>query len=183
MTSDRSIEIFIEILQPEINVVLMGHQYDVYPMSRLLKELDWRVSICGDVLKINPQIRSYADQIVATSEFSKLIVDKHTAVILMSHDYKTDKNNLSRVLSTPAQFIGMLGPKVRSEKILKELAEEETEIIKNHLDRIHAPVGLDIGAVTPEEIALSLAAGVKAAFANRDGGFLKFRESPIHPRN
>ncbi len=107
-TADKLIEIFIEILPPEINVILMGHQYDVYPMSRLLKELDWRVSICGDVLKINPQIRSYSDEIVASSEFAKLTIDEYTAVILMAHDYKTDKNNLSRALSTPASFIGII---------------------------------------------------------------------------
>lgn len=177
------IEIFIEILPPEIHVILMGHQYDVYPVSRLLKELDWRVSVCGDVLKINPQIRFYADAIVAPSEFANLIIDEHTAVILMAHDYKTDKNNLTRALSTPASFIGMLGPKVRSEKIWKELAEEGNELRGIDMERIYAPVGLDIGAINPEEIALSLAGGIKAAFSKRNGGFLKFRTTPIHPRN
>ncbi|SKB27315.1 XdhC family protein [Daejeonella lutea] len=182
-SADRSsIEIFIEILPPEISVVLMGHQYDVYPMSRLLKELDWRVSVCGDVLKINPQIRNYANTIIPASEFSSLTIDEHTAIVLMSHDYKTDKKNLLRALQTRASFIGMLGPRVRSERIWKELAEEGNPVTKAEMDRIHAPVGLDIGAVTPEEIALSLAAGIKAAFANRNGNFLKFRETPIHPR-
>ncbi len=177
------LEIFIEILPPEISVILMGHQYDVYPMSRLLKELDWRVSICGDILKINPQIKSYTDQIVATTDFETLTIDDHTAIILMAHDYKTDKRNLLKVLATPAMFIGMLGPKVRSEKIWKEHSDEGNPISKAGMERIYAPVGLDIGAVTPEEIALSLAAGIKAAFAKRDGTFLKFRDTPIHKRN
>jgi xanthine dehydrogenase accessory factor len=51
------------------------------------------------------------------------------------------------------------------------------------MNRIYAPIGLDIGAVTPEEIGLSLAAGIRAAFSGRDGQFLKFRQSPIHPRS
>lgn len=180
--ADCQIEIFIEILPPEISVILMGHQYDVYPMSRLLKELDWRVSICGELLKINPQIRPFTDKIVSDSQFENLVIDNYTAIILMSHDYKTDKRNLSRALLTSAPFIGMLGPKVRSEKIWKELAEEGNAINETNMKRIFAPVGLDIGAVTPEEIALSLAAGVKAAFSKRDGSFLKFRDTPIHPR-
>ena len=50
------------------------------------------------------------------------------------------------------------------------------------MERIYAPLGLDIGAQTPEEIALSLAAGIRAAFAERDGSFLKYRTSPMHPR-
>ena len=182
-TDSCKIEFFIEILPPEISVILMGHQYDVYPMSRLLKELDWRVSICGDILKLNPQIRSFTDEIVSNSEFRNLTIDEHTAIILMAHDYKTDKRNLSRALLTSAPFIGMLGPKVRSEKIWKELAGEGNKVNDPDMKRIYAPVGLDIGAVNPEEIALSLAAGVKAAFSKRDGTFLKFRDTPIHPRN
>ncbi|MHB1179221.1 MAG: XdhC family protein [Daejeonella sp.] len=182
-SGNRIIEIFIEILLPEISVILMGHQYDVYPMSRLLKELDWRVSVCGDILKMNPQIQAYADEITRPSEFSNLRIDEHTAIILMSHDYKTDKKNLCLAISTPVSFIGMLGPRVRSEKIWKELEDEGNPVSKHDMERIYAPVGLDIGAVTPEEIALSLAAGVKAAFANRNGQFLKFREDPIHPRS
>ena len=178
-----TLEMFIEILPPEIHVVLMGHQYDIYPMSRLLKELGWRVSIVADLLKINTQIRHYTDEIVSPDSFSNLIIDKHTAIILMSHDYKTDKKNLLKSLSTSAPFIGMLGPRVRSEKIWKALSEEGNPVHESDMLRIYAPVGLDIGAVNPEEIALSLAAGVKAAFANRNGNFLKFRETTIHPRN
>lgn len=177
------LEVFIEILLPEINVVLLGHQYDVYPMSRLLKELGWRVSVVADLLKINAQIIAYTDEIVSPDKFSSLIIDQHTAIILMSHDYKTDKKNLLKALATSAPFIGMLGPRVRSEKIWKDLDEEGNPVKEADMMRLHAPVGLDIGAVTPEEIALSLAAGVKAAFANRDGNFLKFRASTIHPRN
>ena len=182
-TESCQVELFIEILPPEISVILMGHQYDVYPISRLLKELDWRVSICGDILKINSQIRSFTDEIVNDSQFESLVIDSHTAIILMSHDYKTDKRNLSRALLTSAPFIGMLGPKVRSQKIWKELAEEGNVVSETDMKRIFAPVGLDIGAVNPEEIALSLAAGIKAAFSKRDGSFLKFRDTPIHPRN
>lgn len=179
---DAHIEAFIEILPPEISVVMMGHQYDVYPMSRLLKELGWRVSICGDILKLNPAIREFADTVKAGADFDELIIDEYTAIILMSHDYKTDKMNLVRSLATPASFIGMLGPRVRSEKIWKELDDSGHSIDPADFQRIHAPVGLDIGAVTPEEIALSLAAGIKASFADRNGTFLKLRQAPIHPR-
>ena len=176
-------EAFIEILPPEISLVLMGHQYDVYPLSRLLKEIGWRVSIVADLQKVNAHIMVLADEIVAPAAFTDLTIDDHTAIILMSHDYKTDKNNLPKALSTAAPFIGMLGPRVRSEKIWRELAEEGRPVSKQDLKRVYAPVGLDIGAVTPEEIALSLAAGVKASMAGREGIFLRLLQSPIHPRN
>lgn len=179
----NNLTLFIEILPPEIHVVLAGHQYDVYPMSRLLKELGWRVSIMAELMKVNSKIRAIADEIRPFSEFNELTTDEHTAIVLMSHDYKTDKRNLPVVLKSDSPFIGMLGPRVRSEKIWNELKDEGFHISEEDMERIYAPIGLDIGAVTPEEIALSLAAGIRAAFSGRNGQFLKFRQSPIHPRN
>ena len=183
VSENQQINIFIEILPPEIHVVLIGHQYDVFPLTRLLKELGWRVSVVANPLKINAKIIKIADAIIPTEDFSNLLIDSFTAIVLMSHDYKTDKQNLPKVLQTPAAYIGMLGPKVRSEKIFRELAEEGQAISAENRTRIFAPVGLDIGAVTPEEIALSLAAEIKTVLANRSGGHLKFRQSPIHERD
>jgi xanthine dehydrogenase accessory factor len=179
----RRLEVFIEILPPEISLILMGHQYDVYPLSRLVKEMGWRLIIVAEPQKINTHIAAIADEIVPPVEFSKLVIDEHTAIILMAHDYKTDKYNLPRTLVTQAPYIGMLGPRLRSEKIWKELAEEGIYISPADMQRIHAPVGLDIGAITPEEIALSLIAEVKASLANRDGTFLRLRQSAIHQRH
>ena len=179
----KKVDLFIEILPPEIHVVLLGHQYDVYPMSRLFKELGWRVSIVADLIKVNLLLKSIADEIRAPAEFPDLIVDEYTAIILMSHDYKTDKSNLPKVLNTKAAYIGMLGPRLRSERIWSELQLEGRNITEDEMARIHAPLGLDIGAVNPEEIALSLAAGIRAAFSERDGSFLRNRRLPIHPRN
>lgn len=179
----RTADLFIEILPPEIHVVLVGHQYDVYPMSRLFKELGWRVSIVAELIKINSLIKEIADEIRTPAEFPELIIDEHTAIILMSHDYKTDKKNLPKALSTNASYIGMLGPRVRSERIWAELEQEGQAVTGDEMARIFAPLGLDIGAVNPEEIALSLAAGIRAAFSGRDGSFLRDRRSPIHSRN
>jgi xanthine/CO dehydrogenase XdhC/CoxF family maturation factor len=179
----KKADFFIEILPPEIHVILMGHQYDVYPMSRLFKELGWRVTIVAELIKINSIIKSIADEIRAPAEFPELIIDDHTAIILMSHDFKTDKKNLPKVLNTSAVYIGMLGPRVRSERIWAELNQEGIALSEIQLARIYAPLGLDIGAVNPEEIALSLAAGILAALSGRDGSYLRDRKTPIHLRN
>jgi xanthine dehydrogenase accessory factor len=173
---------FIELLPPEIHLVLMGNQYDVYPLTRLSKEMGWKVTIVANPLKVNTKISKIADEIVLPENFMDILFDNHTAVILMSHDYKTDKNNLPKAITTGASFIGMLGPRVCSEKIFKELSEEGISISETDFQRIHAPVGLDIGAVSPEEIALSLLSEIRASFSNRDGHFLRLRQSTIHER-
>ena len=176
------LETFIEILSPEIHLVLWGHQYDVYPLTRLVKELGWRVTIVANPLKVNRKIVALADEIILPENFADILFDAHTAIVLMSHDYKTDKNNLPIVLATNAPYIGMLGPRVRSERIWTELADEGNPIADTDFSRIHAPVGLDIGAVSPEEIALSLAAEIRASFSAREGTFLRLRQSTIHVR-
>ncbi len=182
LQDDKAVETFIEILPPEINIVLMGFQYDVYPFSKLVKEIGWRVTIVANPQKLNTSITAIADEVVAPERFADLPVDEHTVIVLMSHDYKTDKYNLPKALATPAPYIGMLGPRMRTEKIWRELAEEGIAITEADMGRIYAPIGLDIGAVTPEEIALSLAAEIRTALSKRSGGFLKLRSSTIHDR-
>ena len=109
--------------------------------------------------------------------------DEYTAIMLMSHDYKTDKLNLIKALHTSSRYIGMLGPRVRAEKIFKELEDEGIIISDKDHKRIFAPAGLDIGALNLEEIALSLIAEIRAVFSDRYGGFLKLRKTTIHERN
>lgn len=178
----KKVDFFIEIIPPEIHVVLMGNQYDVYPLTRLIKEMGWRATVVANPQKVNSKISKLADEVVAPDSFFDIHFDDFTAIVLMSHDYKTDKNNLPKALKTASSYIGMLGPKVRSEKIFKELSEEGISISEKDFERIYAPVGLDIGAVAPEEIALSLIAEIRASFSNRKGGFLRLRQSTIHER-
>ncbi len=179
----KKISVFIEILLPEIHLILMGHQYDVYPLARLTKEMGWGVTIVSNPLKINSIFAKTVDQILSDEQLLDISFDNYTAIVLMSHDYKTDKRNLRKALETAAPYIAMLGPRVRSEKIFHELEGEDSPLSEEDMKRIYAPAGLDIGALTPEEIALSLIAEIRAVFSDREGGFLRLRETTIHDRN
>ncbi|MEP7251414.1 MAG: XdhC family protein [Ginsengibacter sp.] len=179
----KEISFFIEILLPEIHLVLMGHQYDVYPLARLAKETGWLTSIVTNPLKLNNASANAFDEIVPDDQFTGIVFDNYTAIILMSHDFKTDKRNLVKAVKTTTPYIAMLGPKVRAEKIIKEIEEEGNSIPEKEMQRIYAPAGLDIGALAPEEIALSLLAEIRTVFSKREGGFLRLREAPIHERN
>lgn len=183
LSDGGEIELFIEILPPEVHLVLMGHQYDVLPLARLVKEIGWRATVVANPQKVMQKLFAVADALVAPADFDTILIDRHTAIILMSHDFKTDKYNLPKVLKTGSSYIGMLGPRVRSEKIFNELAQEGIEISDSDMERIYAPVGLDIGAVSPEEIALSIVAEIRAVFSDRDGVALRLRTTPIHERD
>jgi len=183
LADGRKLSVFVEILLPEINLVLMGHQYDVYPLARLGKEIGCYVTIVSNPLKVNSRFSDSIDIILGYDQFNDVFTDEYTAIVLMAHDYKTDKQNLYKALQTAVPYIGMLGPRVRSEKIFSELAKERGSLVDENMNRIFAPAGLDIGALSPEEIALSIMAEIKTVFSKREGGFLKLRHTPIHERH
>jgi xanthine dehydrogenase accessory factor len=182
INNEQSVDLFIEILPPEIHLVLFGHQYDVYPLAILIKEIGWNLTIVANPLKVNNLFSKLAHEIVSIENLDLNIFDPFSAAILMAHDYKTDKHNLSVLLKSNCTYIGMLGPKVRSEKIFQEFELEGIKLLETDFERIFAPVGLDIGAISPEEIALSILAEIRAVFSNRKGGSLNLRDSTIHER-
>jgi len=102
--------------------------------------------------------------------------------VMMSHDYKTDFNLLKQYLKKEIPYIGMLGPKKRFLKMQEELNEIGETTNLDELANLFAPVGIDIGAESPEEIALSVASEIIAVFRERNGGFLRRREGSIHER-
>lgn len=180
---DERVSVFIELLPPPIHLIIMGYQYDVFPLSRLTHEMGWETTVVAPAVKVNRKIKELVNEIISNEKLNEIKIDEYTAVVLMSHDLEKDKENLQRVLKTDVSYIGMLGPKVRSERIFDELKEAGIIISEKDKSRIYAPIGLDIGAVSPEEIALSLVAEIRAIFSERSGGSLRLRNEPIHERN
>jgi xanthine/CO dehydrogenase XdhC/CoxF family maturation factor len=78
--------------------------------------------------------------------------------------------------------VGILGPKKRTDRLLEELQKDGHEASADELHRLYAPAGLDIGAETPEQIALSIVSEIQAHVSDRHGGPLRKREGPIHDR-
>lgn len=173
----NELRLFVEILPKPITVYLFGNQYDIYPLIELLKLMYWETIIVSEPSKIQNRSRL---KIVSPNDLNESKLDENAAALLMSHSLETDKKNLRKLSGTKTKYIGMLGPKTRSERILEELKNEGIEI---ETQNIFAPTGLDLGASTPEEIALSIVAEIKAFFNERTGGFLKERELPINERN
>jgi xanthine/CO dehydrogenase XdhC/CoxF family maturation factor len=178
-SEENQLSVFIEYLPPNMHLVLYGSNYDIYPFARIGKEVGWKVSVVAALKKLDKSVFSIANRVVSNKTGS-IEVDENTALILMAHDYKTDYNNLKKALIAKAFYIGVLGPKKRFEKMINQMRAENFEFEAAQLSKIHAPVGLDIGATTPEEIAISIIAEIRAFFAKREGGFLRLRDKPIH---
>jgi len=169
---------FLEVIPPAIQLYVFGSNYDVYPMVKVAKELGWRViSVCNPA-KMHASLSEMADAVVQKDHQPK--IDNFTAAISMCHDYESDYRNLQLLLKTDIKYIGLLGPKKRTLKMYDRMTDEGISLTAEQEESIFSPVGLDIGAATPEEIALSVCAEIRAFFSGRNGNRLKYRPKPIY---
>ena len=171
-------EVLFEHIRPKIKLICIGDNYDVNSMVNVGNELGWHVHLVGKTRKVGKTLLKKADAFTDYSKANTIQTDEYTAVVLMSHDYKTDLKLLQNFLHKDIPYIGLLGPKKRMMKMNDTLTEEGIDL--HTFDNLYSPVGLDIGAETPEEIALAIAAEIIAVFRGREGGHLKKRIGSIH---
>ena len=183
----KEVEVFIELIQPSISLIIFGGGFDARPVSELAKSQGWNVAVTDEcVAHIAPVFFPTADQL---SLCSREFVDRdfeitpYTACVLMSHNYEYDRDVLKKLVNTSTPYIGILGPRKRFDKMIEEFAIQNIQLEEKDFHRIHSPFGLDIGAEAPDEIALSIISEIQSKFANRSGGFLKYNSGPIHQRD
>lgn len=183
----KETEVFIELIQPSVSLIIFGGGFDARPVSQLAKSLGWEVTITDEcVAHIAPVFFPAADSL---SLCHRDFVDRdfhitpYTACVLMSHNYEYDRDILKKLLGSETPYIGILGPRKRFDKMLSEFSRDGIELSSKDMHRIHSPIGLDIGAEAPDEIAVSIIAEIQSKFTNRSGGFLKYRTGPIHQRD
>lgn len=183
-TPEETAEFFIEKINPPLNLLLFGAGYDALPLACFAKILGWRVT----AIDHRPAFASRerlpgADEIInkgAEDLPDELFADENSVAVIMTHNYERDREILRRLLNSKCLYIGALGPKKRTEKLLAEIGGNFPE---SQMEKLHAPVGLDIGADSPEAIGLSIVAEIQAVLHKRAGGFLRERKSSIYSRN
>ncbi|QOY90139.1 XdhC family protein [Paludibaculum fermentans] len=171
-------EVFVEWIAPPQRLVIFGAGHDAIPVASLAKQLGWAVTVVdGRPAYATPARFPLADRVVVMrpeNPLSGVAIGKETAVVMMTHNYIQDGRLLREILAARPRYLGMLGPANRADRLLHELG-----ISRESVD-VHAPIGLDIGATTPEGIALSIISEIQAELAGRPGMKLRHRRSSIH---
>jgi xanthine/CO dehydrogenase XdhC/CoxF family maturation factor len=174
--------VLVEILEPDIQLLVFGTGYDAFPLVRMGRLAGCHVTVVfNNPTQRNNALFAEADAGILSSpeELLKNVpVSRFSAAILLSHNFNYDLAVIQQLLKTPVPYIGILGPQKKGNKIKEQIGHLEA----NDLQRLYNPVGLDIGAETPEEIALSIIAEIKAVFRGRSGQMLRLREGPIYSR-
>ncbi len=183
-TAAGPLRLFVEVLHPPMRLVVCGAGHDAIPIVRFASQLGWRVLVVDRREAFLNHDRFPGASGFVRTEFpaagDAVPTDAHTAVLVMTHNYIHDRDLLRAFLPTAATYLGMLGPRARTEKILRELQAEGVAILEERRSQIFGPVGLDIGSETPDEIALSALTEILAVARGRDGGFLRSRGAAIH---
>jgi xanthine/CO dehydrogenase XdhC/CoxF family maturation factor len=179
-------EMFVDAIVPATHILVVGGGHDAIPVVRMARELGLRVTLIDSRPNFATRDRfPEADQVlcVQPEEFAqKVSFEGAPAIILMNHNYQKDLAVLAQVLTSPAEFtnIGELGPHARTEQMLGELRKEGLKMVSHKVDQVRTPIGLDLGADSPQEIALAMLAELLAVKNRRSGMALRDKKRAIH---
>ncbi|MGZ4957187.1 MAG: XdhC family protein, partial [Methylobacter sp.] len=168
VVGDHEIRTFYDLIQPPLRLLVLGAGADAIPLVQCAKALGWNVTVVDHrPAHIKKERFPQADRllhIMPEDISNNLELDQFSALVLMTHNIEYDGRYLKAIVSSHIPFIGLLGPVHRKDRLLQSLG-----VAAQITDRVFGPVGLDIGAETPEEIALSIMAGIHAELSGRSG--------------
>ncbi len=185
---EKQTNIFIEYFAPPVTIVVVGAGNDTQVLAKMAELLGWNIYVVDgrQELATHDRFVSSCQVIVSKPEavLENIAIDERTVFVLMTHNYHYDLGVLKTLIPlTQIPYIGILGPKKKFNRMLDDLKQEQIEVSKERLNDIYAPIGLEIGAETPEEIALSVLSEVKAVLEDVKGGLLRDKEGPIHSKD
>jgi xanthine dehydrogenase accessory factor len=173
-------EAVLDPILPPLHLVVGGAGPDAGPMVVAGLRMGWRVSVVDPRRSLlqSERFRGATLHDVQPADAADAVgAGEWTAVVLMSHDYLRDAAFLGGFIGRGVPYLGVLGPRDRTERLLAELSGAPTEA---DLSALHAPAGLDIGADGAEEVAAAIIGEILAVLRGRSGAPLRDRPGPIH---
>ncbi len=171
-TQEGDKQVFVEHIPANTRIWIVGNQFDAISLIQLCQQLAWEIHWVGNKLKMNPTVR---ESVQACYDWDDLLPFHSTdCLVLMTHDFDRDVAFLKKYSDLRSfSYVGILGPTKRLDRILKQIPALQVNLISS-------PIGLDIGAEGPDEIAVSIVSEILAIKNGRNGQSLKFRKGSIH---
>jgi xanthine dehydrogenase accessory factor len=176
-------ELFFEVSTPPPQLVIFGAGYDAVPVAQLAWTLGFAVTVVdGREAFLTPNHFPHAALVCAHfAEFgAKLKVATGSFAIVMNHHVERDRESLRFVLESAAGYIGVLGPRARYTQLLAALAADRYAPAPSKLSRVRSPIGLSLGAETPQEVAVSILGEILAIQRGFEAGFLSGSSRSLH---
>lgn len=184
---EGTVEMLFEVIHPPIHLHIFGGGHDVRPVVRIAKELGWPTTVVGrktqdELADRFPRADHHVFLMNPEEVLDYVTVDARTPAVIMNHNYQRDKTLVHKLLPTPVPYVGALGPRLRTERIMDELQADDPALTEADFDKLHGPVGLDLGTETPQEIALAIIAEIQAVLHERPATKLRERKGSIHEK-
>ena len=170
--------VFAEVVAPPPQLVVVGATDTAEELSRAAGALGWRTTVIDPRPALVTRERLPSPDELVTAWPDRLEADADTAVVVLTHEERLDTPALTAALASPAFYVGAIGSRRTQEKRRSRLLE--AGVAEEQLERLTGPAGLDLGAHTPAETAVSILAEVLAVREGRSGGRLAERTGPIH---
>jgi xanthine dehydrogenase accessory factor len=186
---DGQVELFVEVQRRPPTLVIVGAGHIAQPLAELGRLIDFEVVVIDDRPQYaNAERFPQADRVIAAPFRPTLHdwpVDADTYIVLVTRGHSFDVESLLEILDSPARYIGMIGSKRRIRAVF-DLLEQEQGIPREKLERVYAPIGLDIGAESPAEIAVCIIAEIVKVYrggraASLSDALRADRRLPLHP--
>lgn len=180
---EKAPETFRQELAPSFRLLIIGAEHDAEKVSRAACFLGWQPVIVAPADDARTAVNfPSAYKVVNTTpeHFDMSLIDEQSAVLLMSHSYVTDLKYLLKLKDQDLAYLGVLGPARRRERLFVDLMEQCADLNPEKLERIHGPAGLQLGAETPEEIAVAVVAEILAVIRDQQVMSLKDKKGRIH---
>lgn len=172
-----SAEVFTEVLMPPPRLILFGANDDAIPICAYASDVGFRVTVVDHRPSLLPAQRfpGAVARLALRSEEDTggLPLGPRTYAVVKTHSFAQDREWVRKLLDGGAAYIGLLGPRSRTQEILRQIGAEAG-------DRVYGPVGLDLGAEGSEQVALSIVAELLAAYSSREPAHLREKEAAIH---
>ena len=175
------VEVFVEVIPPPVELFVFGGGYDAVPVVQAAGALGWDVTVVVDRPGSASRARLAPARVVHVAP-EVLALKREALAVVMTHNYAHDLALLRELLPRPLRYLGVLGPRRRTERLLAELRAEGLEVEREALHKLHSPIGLDLGADQPEQIALAIVAEAQAVIHGRPARSLREHGGPIHAR-
>ena len=168
---------------PIPQLIIIGTEHDAVALCQATSLLGWEVQIIASPRQ-QKTIEDFpgASKVIfldPETEFN-LTIDHQTAIVLMNHNFARDFHFLLQLQKHDAFYIGILGSTKRRESLMHALIEHDSELCLDFMDHIFSPAGINIGAITPQEIAISILSEIIAVQQNKEVPSLRHQIKNIH---
>ncbi|MEX0362443.1 MAG: XdhC family protein, partial [Allomuricauda sp.] len=173
---------FEQEMHPCFQLVIIGAEHDAVQLCKYATTTGWEVTVVANPReeKSEKDFPGIQQLISVEPELYQPALDNQTAVVVMTHSYVKDLQFLMALREQKGIYIGLLGPFRRREKLFDELMERCPDVSEEFLESVHGPAGINIGAETPQEIAISVVSEILTVVRGKEPTLLKHKMGRIH---